>query len=266
MSILEHKKNVSSQNGEDGIIEYIFKKMGLIKKGNFIEFGAWDGTHLSNAYQLFQRYSWSGIYIEMDSHKFYQLENNFKHFEDITCIKTEVGFDKHNKLDTIIDESDHKNKEFDFVSIDVDGLDFWIFQKMEKYLPKVICIEVNAGHSPNFDQLVPMGIAKHNIGQSILVISKEAEKKGYFPLCYTGNLFLVKNEYKHLFQEHIKSFTEIYEDFLKYLDKSNPGGVEHLYNKFVKNHQYGEYFINPELREFTKNLQQSSDTNLPETS
>ena len=37
MSCLKHKKNVNSQNGEDGIIEYIFNKLN-IKDGNFLEY------------------------------------------------------------------------------------------------------------------------------------------------------------------------------------------------------------------------------------
>ena len=43
MSILNKKKNIFSQNGEDGIIEYIFDKLNISENGTFIEFGAWDG-------------------------------------------------------------------------------------------------------------------------------------------------------------------------------------------------------------------------------
>lgn len=53
-SCLRFKNNIYSQNGEDGIIQYIFDKLN-IKNGNFIEFGAWDGKHLSNTYNLFYR-------------------------------------------------------------------------------------------------------------------------------------------------------------------------------------------------------------------
>ena len=252
MSILEHKKNIYSQNGEDGIIEYIFNKMN-ITKGNFIEFGAWDGKHLSNTYKLFLE-KWSGIFIEADTDKYKVLIENFGKEEKITCINTKVGFDENDNLDQIIANSNHINKDFDFISIDVDGLDYWIFEKMEKYLPKVICIEVNAGHSPNFDKFIPIEIASNNVGQSLAIMSKEAEKKGYFPLCYTGNLFLVKNEYKSLFQQSIKSLTDIYIDFLKYLNRTNPNGVEYLYNAFIKNNKCDVYHHNPELKEFTKSL------------
>ena len=56
-----------------------------IKKGNFIEFGAWDGKHLSNCLKLFTE-GWSGIFIEGDSSKFNTLVNNFKNYNNICCI------------------------------------------------------------------------------------------------------------------------------------------------------------------------------------
>ena len=250
MSILEKKKKIYSQNGEEGIIMYIFEKLGKLNKGNFIEFYANDGTKDSNVFYLFQRYSWGGIFIERDPNQFVRLKGNFEAFEEtITCIQAEIGDSPNNNLDKIIDDSNHENKEFDFVSIDIDGLDYFVFQKMEKYLPKVISIEVNAGHSPSYDQEITKEIAQQNVGQSLLVISKEAEKKGYFPLCYTGNLFLIKNEFKDLFKDDIKTLKEIYIDFLTHLDKTNPNGVQWLFQCFVQKNN-GEYFKNPELKEF----------------
>ena len=49
------KKNNYSQNGEDGIIKEITKRLKLDKnpKNNWcVEFGAWDGIHGSNTFNL----------------------------------------------------------------------------------------------------------------------------------------------------------------------------------------------------------------------
>ena len=245
MSILSKKKNIYSQNGEDGIIEYIFNTIG-IENGNFIEFGAWDGIHLSNTYNLFKK-GWGGIYIEGDSNKYNKLVYNFNSFDRITCLNKMVGFKDNDNLDLIVDESLHNKKEFDFVSIDVDGLDFFIFENFNKYLPKVVCIEVNAGHSPLYNELIEEKYAKNNIGQSLQIINNAAIKKDYFPLCYTGNLFLIKNEYKHLFNSDIKDLKEIYIDFLNNLDSTNPGGLKHLYNTFIVNKVYNNFTFDNEI-------------------
>ena len=254
MSILENKKNIYSQNGEDGIIEYIFNKLD-IKNGKFIEFGAWDGKHLSNTYNLFNK-GWNGIYIESDLDKYKTLKNNFiNDIDQICCLNKMVGYKKNDNLDSIIEKTKFSNSEFDFISIDVDGLDYYIFKAMDKYLPKVISIEVNAGHSPLYDKEIDIDIAKNNIGQSITIICKEAVKKGYFPLCYTGNLFLIKEKFRSVFITDIKNIKDIYIDFLKYLNNSNPGGVEYLYNLFVIKKEYNNMlFENEILKNYFNNL------------
>lgn len=250
MSILVNKKNIYSENGEDGIIQYIFNKLKLTNNGTFIEFGAWDGITFSNTYNLFKNYNWNGIYIESDNRKFTALSNNFVYYKHrIDCINSYVGFDHNNNLDTLIEKYSSK-RQFDFVSIDVDGLDYFIFEKMIKYLPSVICIEVNAGHSPEYNCIIPQEFAANNIGQSIKVICDLAIKKDYFPLCYTGNLFLIKNEFKYLFTEDLKSISDMYLDFLNYLGTN---GIIHLKNTFITNKIYNNFlFINNILEDFVK--------------
>jgi len=56
------QKNVTSQCGEDGIIEEIFT---IIKDGDkwCVEFGAWDGKQTSNTWNLIQNKGWAGIAI-----------------------------------------------------------------------------------------------------------------------------------------------------------------------------------------------------------
>jgi hypothetical protein len=246
MSCLRYKRNVNSQNGEDGIIEYIMGKIG-VKRGNFIEFGAWDGKHLSNCYKLVEE-GWSGIYIEADDKKYEDLKASFGDKEGITVIKRLISHEGDDTLDNIIDECEHKNKEFDIISIDVDGLDYNIFKSMREYLPSVIIIEVNAGHSPTSDKEIEIGIAKNNIGQSLSVVCREGERKGYFALCYTGNLFLVKNEYKDIFAEDVKDIRSIYIDFLDHLNEEE---LEYLYKLFVLGKYFnGMIFENDVLREY----------------
>ena len=161
------------------------------------------------------------------------LIKNFGNDKRICCLHSMVGFKSNDNLDTLIEKTPFSDRSFDFVSIDVDGLDYNIFKVFNKYLPKVICIEVNAGHSPLYDKEIDISISQNNVGQSMYIINKEAEKKGYFSLCYTGNLFLVKNEYKHLFTTKETDLKTIYLEFLSHLETTNPGGLKYLYNLFV---------------------------------
>ena len=52
MNCVSYKKNIFSQNGEDGIIEEIFKRLNDVSDKKCCEFGAWDGKHLSNTCNL----------------------------------------------------------------------------------------------------------------------------------------------------------------------------------------------------------------------
>jgi hypothetical protein len=241
-SILKNKRNDYSQNGEDGILEYIFNKLN-IHKGTFIEFGAWDGKHLSNTFNLFLK-NWDGIYIESDPSRYTTLVHNFKDFRNrVDCVNARVGYSNTDNLDILI-ETHSKKRSFDFVSIDVDGLDYFIFDKMKKYLPKVICIEVNSGHHPEYPHIIPEKIAANNVGQSIKVISELARDKGYFPLCYMANLILVRSEYIHLFANDIRSLSDMYIEYLQSLPKED---IAYLKDLFVVKKMFNGFLFENSL-------------------
>jgi len=66
-------KNIFSQFGEDGIIEEILNRLGRNSDKLCCEFGAWDGSHLSNVYNLILNKNFKGILIEADPKKFKNL-------------------------------------------------------------------------------------------------------------------------------------------------------------------------------------------------
>lgn len=72
IELYNHREDVYSQEGEDGIIDELTSQLS-ISGGNFCEFGAWDGKHLSNCYTLLEQENWSGVMIEADEEKFSSL-------------------------------------------------------------------------------------------------------------------------------------------------------------------------------------------------
>ena len=71
-TLLDARKNIYSQNGEDGVVELLTEFLD-IKEGSFCEFGAWDGKYLSNTYNLLENKNWKGVYIEGDKDKYQDL-------------------------------------------------------------------------------------------------------------------------------------------------------------------------------------------------
>lgn len=207
-NLLDYQMNKYSQAGQDGIIEYIFNILG-IKKGHFVEFGAWDGIYLSNCRKLFEE-GWSGIFIEADKKRSLQLQKNYALASRVVCINKRVEIEGENRFDKIIAEY-APDKPITFLSIDIDGIELETFESIEEYLPMVACIEGGKGAHP-LDPRMP-AYCTNNIGQSLKVIKETAEKKGYAVLCSFQDTFLIKkgllskfNPPSDLFQLYINGY------------------------------------------------------------
>lgn len=116
-----------SQFGEESLLEFIFSKIGTTNK-NFVDFGAGNGYHLSNT-RLLSEQGWKGLMMD---------GNNRGNLD----VKTE-----HITAENIIElfEKYDVPTEFDFLSIDIDGNDFWVLKTImeSKYSPRVILNEFN---------------------------------------------------------------------------------------------------------------------------
>jgi len=97
-SLLWFWGNVYSQRGQDGILREILSRVG-IERGVFVEFGGWDGIHLSNCRLLFER-GWNGVFIEPDRKRFESLTRNYANTSAIVCVNELVS--EKNSLDKIL--------------------------------------------------------------------------------------------------------------------------------------------------------------------
>lgn len=167
--LLKNRKNVFSQNGEDGVIEAIFSEIG-IQHHACCEFGAWDGIHLSNCRKLILE-GWKAVMIEGDADKYDELKRTYAENDKVIPINAFVDIE-NNSVDRLLER--HNMQNLDFLSIDIDGFDYQIFEHL-KIKPRVICIEINAGHSPESKAVIDIDIAKNNIGQPFYAFCKAAE-------------------------------------------------------------------------------------------
>lgn len=134
------KRNVYSQTGEDGLIEYFLNRLG-IETGYFVEFGAWDGKHLSNCAYLAEK-GWSGCFIEGDSTRFLDLVRNYgdnSRIDQVNCFVTPEG---PQSLDAIL-TGIGAPKRIDVLSIDIDGYDYAIWEHLSLFEPMLVVVEYN---------------------------------------------------------------------------------------------------------------------------
>ncbi len=205
----QYARTVTSQGGEDGIIEEILEVIEDNDKW-CVEFGSWDGKKLSNTYNLIVNKGYSAVLIEGNRKRFKSLLKTFGGNAQITPINTFVGFDADNNLDTIL-KNTAIPRNFDVLSIDVDGNDYHIWDAVKKYKPKVVVIEFNATIPPQVEFVQPRDMSVTQ-GSSILSITKLAKSKGYELVASTSNAIYVDAKYFDLFEIENNSVSEIWAD------------------------------------------------------
>jgi hypothetical protein len=196
--LLEYRLSIYSETGEDGIIKKILEIVPSNDKW-CVEFGAWDGQHVSNTHNLILNNCYSAILIEGDKAKFTKLQKNYKHKKNVITINKFVGFNSEDNLDCILKMTPIP-LDFDFLSIDIDGNDYHVWKAVSKYQPKVICIEFNPTIPTEIEFVQP---ADHSInqGSSLLSLMELGKTKGYELVSVLPyNAFFVKSEYYPLFE------------------------------------------------------------------
>jgi hypothetical protein len=130
-----------SQNGEDGILLYLFTHAGHGTR-RAIEISAGDGIQCNTA-NLFIHHDWDVLMLDGNKHllengkKFYRnhsesfrLGPTLKHAwitaENVNEVLAENGYDR----------------DIDLLSLDIDGVDYWILKAIE-IRPRILVVEYN---------------------------------------------------------------------------------------------------------------------------
>jgi hypothetical protein len=189
-NLLAYRDDKYSQSGEDGIIEEICCRLG-IKEGWFVEFGAWDGKHLSNTYYLLANRGWQGVLIECDPEKYKALLHTKEAYpERLYTLCAMVGFEGESRLDSLLAKTPVP-QTFELLSIDIDSYDWQVWNALERYSPRIVIIESNSAIPPGISQI-------HNppacYGASFTALVDLGRSKGYQLVCHTGNCFFVRDD------------------------------------------------------------------------
>jgi len=196
--LLDYRRDVTSQCGEDGILQKIFELIG--ERGKVcVEFGAWDGRLLSNTHALITQRGWSGYLIEANAERFRELQQTYHGNPRVTPIQRFVRLAKgEGTLDEILAE--HRcPEEIDLLSIDIDGNDYHVWRSMAKPSARVVVIEFNPT-VPNDVLFVQDASFEVNQGCSLAALVELGKEKGYELVCATRyNAIFVRREYFPLF-------------------------------------------------------------------
>lgn len=204
--LVEFRATRHSQFGEGGIIAKVFETIGERNRW-CVEFGAWDGLYLSNTASLLE-HGWAGVLIEGDRRRFADLRRNWGARSDVITLNRRIGITE-NTLEAALLETGTP-EEFDFLSIDVDGDDYYLWESLRRLRPRVVVIEANFSFPFNVEFVQRPG-SRTRIGSSALSLYYLGLAKGYELVCYNViNCFFVRRELAERFALRDRSFAYLF--------------------------------------------------------
>jgi len=182
--LADFARNEFSQAGEDGILERIFQLLPPAADPWCVEFGAWDGEHLSNTAALIRR-GYSAVLIEANEARFQALQAKFQAGGKIICQSGFVQFQPPDTLDERLARTPIPT-DFDLLSVDIDGNDYHVWEACTRYRPRVVVIEFNPTIADEVDWVQPRDMACQH-GCSAAALARLAQAKGYEAVAITTN-------------------------------------------------------------------------------
>ena len=138
-SIQDYEFKIFSQWGEDGIIQKLIDLIPFDSK-TFVEFGVEDFRE-SNCRFLMMKDNWSGFVIDGSLENIQKIKNSYYYWAyELSAHHAFITAENINDLLQI--------SGFDYdlglMSIDIDGVDYYVFDAIKLYKPRILIIEYNA--------------------------------------------------------------------------------------------------------------------------
>jgi hypothetical protein len=173
---------MTSQNGEDGIIADIFRRIGTTNR-HFVEFGASNGSENNTVYLL--RQGWSGLWMDADTAAVNTAKTNFRQEIEDGKLTVLERFITAESIEDLFQQGKVPD-EFDLLSIDIDRNDYYVWERITHYRPRVVIVEYNAGFPPTRSWVVPYDAKAfgsssqgNGNGASLKALEELGAKKGY---------------------------------------------------------------------------------------
>lgn len=175
-----------SQKGEAATIQRLLSL--LPERDRYcVDVGA--GSGWSNTRQLIEG-GYSGLLIDADQGECLKLLDIFR--ARIAVVRGTVGFGE-DRLDNFICGNGIP-ESFDFLSIDIDGNDYHVWKALEKYRPKLVCIEFNPT-IPTEVHFVQSANPAVQQGASLMAMVVLGKEKGYeLVAVHPFNAFFVRKD------------------------------------------------------------------------
>jgi hypothetical protein len=207
----DYEFRVFSQWGEDGILQKLTRSIE-IKNKTFVEFGV-ETFFQSNCRFLMMKDNWSGFVIDGSKGNIDRLKTSYFFWTyDLQAVDAFITRDNINDL---LRRSGFE-EDLGILSVDIDGVDYWVLEKITTFKPRIMILEYNAVFGATRTISVPYEddfhrTTKHHsnlyFGASLGALVHLANQRGY---TFVGtnsagvNAFFVRND---LMNERFNSLT-----------------------------------------------------------
>jgi len=192
---------VTSQYGEDGIIQYLLQRVPVERK-IFVEFGVEDYKEANTRF-LLQNDGWSGLVMDGSAaHVATIRQDAISWRANLNAQRAFITRENINDLLT----SHGVSGDIGLLSIDIDGNDYWVWEAITAVQPRIVISEINPLFGPEsavsipYDANFQRGKAHSShvyFGASLAALDHLARKKGYRLVAVTRegiNAFFVRND------------------------------------------------------------------------
>lgn len=175
-----------SQNGEDGILLYIFSLIGSTNR-RVVEIGVGDGLEC-NAANLLINHGWLGLLIDGDANQVAAGRTHYASLPDtwVAPPTFQHAWLTRDNVNTVV-SSPGFSGAIDLLSLDIDGNDYWIWNALTCIDPRVVVLEFNPMGGPDrslsmsysADYRLDLTKRPYRCGASLPAFTKLARTKGY---------------------------------------------------------------------------------------
>ena len=176
-----------SQNGEDGILLYVFSLLGMGER-RCVEICAGDGIECNTA-NLIVNHGWNGLLFDGDIRLVDRGRACYSRLPDTSPLPPRFvhAWITRENINDLIRVNGFEG-QVDLLSLDLDGVDYWIWEAIDVIRPRVVIAEVQciwgadrAVTVPYSDAFKTPPIDRFLIysGASLPAFVKLAKKKGY---------------------------------------------------------------------------------------
>jgi len=174
--------SLGSQRGEDGISWAIFQHAG-IETHRFIDIGCGSEGGAAGFYA--RECGWQGLMIDVNAEHLASVRARFSRAQ-ITAVNACVTRENVNDL---VQQAGFA-EEVDLLSIDIDGMDYWVWDALSVVEPRLVILEYNAlfgldhavtvPYDATFDRARLSGVLrKRYFGASLPAFVRLGREKGY---------------------------------------------------------------------------------------